>query len=315
MNQQIAILLASYNGEQFIREQIDSILSQSCTDWHLYIRDDNSSDDTLLIEHEYESRYPQQITVVDIPSVEHGAKHNFWLLSQYVLKETDAAYIMFCDQDDVWIQSKIEDTFSAMKSAEQKFQDRRILVYTDLKVVDRNLKVLGNSFIKYRALNPSCTEINRIVVQNNATGCTTMLSRDLLEKAFELEDVGEIAMHDWWFSLVASVFGHIVFVDKPTILYRQHGDNVVGATKVNSLSFILKRLSGNNHIKKTLHMAVDQAKVFLNTYQDIPLDDRSSLESFAKLYEYSKIQRILMLSKGHYWKQGPIQIIGEYIFI
>ncbi|WP_458795860.1 glycosyltransferase family protein, partial [Bifidobacterium pseudocatenulatum] len=179
----------------------------------------------------------------------------------------------------------------------------------------RNLKVLGNSFIKYRALNPSYTEINRIVVQNNVTGCTTMLSRDLLGKAFELEDVGEIAMHDWWFSLVASVFGHIVFVDKPTILYRQHGDNVVGATKVNSLSFILKRLSGNNHIKKTLHMAVDQAKVFLNTYQDIPLDDRSSLESFAKLYEYSKIQRILTLSKGHYWKQGPIQIIGEYIFI
>ena len=104
-------------------------------------------------------------------------------------------------------------------------------------------------------------------------------------------------------------------MDKPTILYRQHGDNVVGATKVNSLSFILKRLSGNNHIKKTLHMAVDQAKVFLNTYQDIPLDDRSSLESFAKLYEYSKIQRILTLSKGHYWKQGSIQIIGEYIFI
>ena len=151
MSQQIAILLASYNGEQFIREQIDSILSQSCTNWHLYIRDDNSSDDTLLIEHEYESRYPQQITVVDIPSVERGAKHNSWLLSQYVLKETDAAYIMFCDQDDVWIQSKIEDTFSAMKSAEQKFQDRRILVHTDLKVVDRNLKVLGNSFIKYRA--------------------------------------------------------------------------------------------------------------------------------------------------------------------
>ena len=87
MSQQIAILLASYNGEQFIREQIDSILSQSCTNWHLYIRDDNSSDDTLLIEHEYESRYPQQITVVDIPSVERGAKHNFWLLSQYVLKE------------------------------------------------------------------------------------------------------------------------------------------------------------------------------------------------------------------------------------
>ena len=84
--------------------------------------------------------------MVDIPSVERGAKHNFWLLSQYVLKETDAAYIMFCDQDDVWIQSKIEDTFSAMKSAEQKFQDRRILVHTDLKVVDRNLKVLGEFF-------------------------------------------------------------------------------------------------------------------------------------------------------------------------
>lgn len=178
MSQQVAILLASYNGEQFIRAQIDSILSQSCNDWHLFIRDDDSTDSTFAIEQEYANRYPQQITIVNAPSAKHSSKHNFWTLSQYVLDKTDSEYVMFCDQDDVWTQSKVEDTLRAMKSAEQRFQDRRILVHTDLEVVDKDLNVLGDSFIKYRALDPSCTEVNRIVVQNNVTGCTTKCSAE-----------------------------------------------------------------------------------------------------------------------------------------
>lgn len=315
MSQQVAILLASYNGEQFIRAQIDSILSQSCNDWHLFIRDDDSTDSTFAIEQEYANRYPQQITIVNAPSAKHSSKHNFWTLSQYVLDKTDSEYVMFCDQDDVWTQSKVEDTLRAMKSAEQRFQDRRILVHTDLEVVNKDLNVLGDSFIKYRALDPSCTEVNRIVVQNNVTGCTTMLSRKLLQKALELNDIEKIAMHDWWFSLVASVFGHIVFLNKSTIKYRQHGGNVVGATKVNSPSFILKRLSGSNHVKKTLRMAVKQAGVFLDTYHDIPSDDRNTLSEFANLYKKSKIRRVSLIIRKRYLKQGPIQIIGELLFI
>lgn len=315
MSQQVAILLASYNGGQFIREQIDSIISQSYSNWHLFIRDDDSTDDTSVIEQEYADRYPQQITIVNAPSAKHSSKHNFWTLSQYVLDKTDSEYIMFCDQDDVWMQSKIEDTLCAMKSAEQKFQDHHILVHTDLEVVDKNLNVLGDSFIKYRALNPSCTEVNRIVVQNNVTGCTTMLSRKLLQKALELDNIEKIAMHDWWFSLVASVFGHIVFLNKSTIKYRQHDGNVVGATKVNSPSFILKRLSGSNHVKKTLQMAVKQAEIFLDTYHDIPSDDQNALSNFVNLYKKTKIHRIFLIIKEQYLKQGPIQIIGELLFI
>ena len=167
MSQQVAILLASYNGEQFIRAQIDSILSQSCNDWHLFIRDDDSTDSTFAIEQEYANRYPQQITIVNAPSAKHSSKHNFWTLSQYVLDKTDSEYVMFCDQDDVWTQSKVEDTLRAMKSAEQRFQDRRILVHTDLEVVDKDLNVLGDSFIKYRALDP-CRTTSRAVRQCSA---------------------------------------------------------------------------------------------------------------------------------------------------
>ena len=92
------------------------------------------------------------------------------------------------------------------------------------------------------------TAINRLLVQNNVTGCTMMINRPLLEKALKLSNISAIAMHDWWFSLVASLFGEISFIDQATIKYRQHGDNVVGATKVNTPSFILQRLRGKNHI-------------------------------------------------------------------
>lgn len=311
----IAVLLASYNGEKYIKEQIDSLLWQTCQDFTLYIRDDGSSDKTYSIEKEYERRHPEKVHVFQNIRSEHDVKCNFWELCKIGI-QTDASYFMFCDQDDVWNLDKIQRTLVAMQDAEQQTHGQPTLVHTDLTVVDQNLTVLGESFIQHRALNPECKSLNRLLVQNNVTGCTTMVNRALLEKAMELVDINSIVMHDWWLALVASLFGNIIFLSTPTIQYRQHSGNVVGATKVNSLKFVQKRLSEISSVRKKLYQSAVQAASLLNTYErELPDADKVILEVLATIGERKKVEKIFLLLKYNLLKQGLIQVIGQLVLM
>lgn len=313
MQDKIAIVLASYNGEKYINDQINSILNQSYDNWHLFIRDDSSSDNTLKLEKIMESKYPQKITIYSNQTKCHGPKHNFFTLSKIAL-DKEYKYIMFCDQDDVWKNDKVESTYLKMKNVENDIEIPT-LIHSDLEVVDENLNVLGNSFMEYRALDPSIKDLNHLLIQNNVTGCTMMVNQALLKKALQFKDINSVAMHDWWFALIACIYGNIDFLDKSTICYRQHGGNVVGATKVNSPQFIIKRLTGSAHVRETLHLAVDQAKLLMDTYPDIPKDKKILLKAFSNIYSHNKIYRMNFIRKNNILKQGKVQIIGEYIFI
>ena len=127
----LAILLGTYNGGRFLREQLDSLFAQTMKDFQLYIRDDGSTDDTMLIVKEYQQLHPNIVKVED-EGKNLGAKGNF----ERLLALTDADYYMFCDQDDVWLPDKIEVSFAKMKQMEQRYGDIPLLVHTDLEVVD-----------------------------------------------------------------------------------------------------------------------------------------------------------------------------------
>lgn len=313
MQEEIAIVLASYNGEKYILDQINSIINQSYHDWHLFIRDDGSSDNTLKLEKNIASKYPQKITVFSNQTKFHGPKHNFFTLSKIALNKK-YKYVMFCDQDDVWKNNKVESTYLKMKNVE-KASNVPTLIHSDLGVVDENLNVLGSSFMRYRALDPATKDLNHLLIQNNVTGCTMMVNRALLEKALQFKDIDLVAMHDWWFALIACIYGNIGFLDNATICYRQHGGNVVGATKVNSPQFIIKRLTGSAHVRETLHLAVDQAKLLVDTYSDIPQNEKTLLKDFSNIYKHNKFYRMNFIRKNNILKQGKVQIIGEFIFI
>ncbi len=313
----VAVLLASYNGEQYIREQIDSLLAQTYQDFILLIRDDQSADSTYSIEKEYEKKKAGQIKVFRRDEGTAGSKYNFWELCRLAL-QTDAAYFMFCDQDDVWNRDKIECTLNRMTRTECEKGNVPILVHTDLRVTDRELNILSDSFISYRALKPQCTSINRLLVQNNVTGCTMMANRALMEKAVRISDtyVDRIALHDWWFAVTASLFGEISFIDAPTVRYRQHGDNVVGATKVNTISFLISRLMGKNHVRETLQLSERQAGVIVECFgPELDLKKREYIKIFSELMSRKKAVRIYYLLKYKILKQGIVQILGELMFI
>ena len=136
----IAILMATYNGAKYLREQIDSILSQTSGLWHLYIHDDGSKDGTIEILNDYATRCAETVTVLDYPS-QGGALQNFMSL----LEKVEADYYMFSDQDDVWYPTKVEKSYLAMKEQEALHPDKPIIVHSDVRVVDSQLNVLHPS--------------------------------------------------------------------------------------------------------------------------------------------------------------------------
>ncbi|MDD6394298.1 MAG: glycosyltransferase family 2 protein [Prevotella sp.] len=222
--EKIAILLATYNGEQYLAQQIDSLLSQTYKGWNLYIHDDGSTDNTASIIHSYCDKY-DNLTALDYPPT-GGAKNNFLSLLQRI----DADYYMFCDQDDVWDEKKIEIEINRMHEMESTYGDIPLLVFSDLRVVDNTLNEISPSMWRDGGVNPEyLCSFDKGAVFEFVTGCT-MLFNDKAKRCVSLNATHAL-MHDSWIACcILKANGIINGVNKPLVNYRQHGDNTLGAT-------------------------------------------------------------------------------------
>lgn len=306
--------MATYNGERYLEEQIRSILKQTYENWILFIRDDGSKDQTRSVIRKYASQVPEKIFwIQDVFSRGGGAAGNFASILSWVTAQHDFSYFMFADQDDVWLETKIEKSLRLLQQNETD-RDLPLLVHTDMKVVDQDLTVRGTSFFQYRAMNPDIVDLPHLLIQNNVTGCT-MLWNKALNRLLDLQSEA-VVMHDWWIALTACMVGRILCLKEPTVLYRQHGSNVVGASRVNSLGFIIKRMKNLAHVRKTLRMPTEQAAALLQCYGDLLTDaQKQVLRVFSQLYSHNKLVRMITVCRGSYLKQGWIQIVGELVFI
>ncbi len=159
-NPTVAVLMATYNGERYVAEQIQSILRQTYPAWTLFVRDDGSQDGTAGIVEQFALQHSTRIRVVPNQEGRLGVDKNFSTL----LGAAEAEYYMFCDQDDVWLPNKIENTLACMQSLEKDEGDRTpLLVYTDLRPVDEHLREIDASIWHYGRHNPDCGEISRVL--------------------------------------------------------------------------------------------------------------------------------------------------------
>lgn len=224
----VDILLSTYNGEKYLSEQIDSILRQTYNDWNLLIRDDGSSDGTSTIITKYVSDYPDKIRWINKESVCNvGVIRSFETLMQ----ESTAPYFMFCDQDDVWLPYKVEQSLKILQQTEEKYGKKSpILVHTDLHVVDKNLSEINSSFFNMTGFNPVKvhSNIHYALMYNCVTGCT-IIGNELTRKVST--PIAEWAeMHDSWVTRkVLLNAGKVITIPTQTMLYRQHGNNVLGS--------------------------------------------------------------------------------------
>lgn len=309
----LAILLATHNGEKYLRALLDSLFSQQEKDWDLIISDDRSKDSTIEILSEYVHRFPGQIHLLNNETSFGSAKGNFFHLMR---QAKDYDYLMFCDQDDVWKPEKVKKTLCAMLELEHGNTDVPCLVHTDLTVVAADLSVLQESFMRSSMLDSSRCALNQLVIQNNVTGCTMMINAALREKAVLQADENSIRMHDSWCALWASAIGRIGFVNEQTILYRQHGTNVVGAKDVNSISYLLRYMCSGQQNQQALVESERQAGEFLAAAgNELNNEQKKLLSEYSTMREKGKIQRVCMLFRYGIWKTGWRRCVGEILQI
>ncbi len=230
----VHILLATYNGEKYLCEQIDSILNQTYRDWALYISDDGSRDDTLTIIERYISENPDRIFRLEAGERLGGATKNFSFLFSAC---PQAEFYMFCDQDDVWLETKIEHMVDVM---EEKPAAEPALVYCDLAVVDQDLRHVADSFFSYQGLDKHKKDKKTILYKNYIPGCVMMYNDALRRIVTNIPR--EAVVHDWWLALVATHFGRVEFTNQRGNLYRQHDANGVGAEQAVGTGTEVKRV-------------------------------------------------------------------------
>lgn len=240
----VQILMSTYNGEKYLREQMDSLLNQTYPNIEILVRDDGSKDQTISILEEYQKQH-DNIQVFAEPNV--GVIKSFFSL----LEKSDADYVAFCDQDDIWLENKVEKAVEKLENITEPalYCSNKILIDADGKVIAEN---------NGRCLKPS---FENAVVECICTGCTSMLNKELIE-VIKKNSPKHTMMHDWWCYLVASYLGQVIFDQNSYIWYRQHGNNEIGASD----KFWVTVKAKAKHLKKSRGKLEKQLKEFNSIY-------------------------------------------------
>ncbi|MBO4939210.1 MAG: glycosyltransferase family 2 protein [Oscillospiraceae bacterium] len=305
----VLVLLATYNGENYIRPMVDSVLAQDYQDVKIILSDDNSTDTSPAILDEYAAMYPDRVFHYR-SGMRFGCaqKHFMHLLAKF----HDAPYIMFCDQDDVWHSDKIRKTLDKMKQVEAG-ETVPAMVHTDLRVVDRDLQELSASFWSHSDLDGSRLALNELLVQNVVTGCTMMINNPLAQLACRQIPQDAMLMHDWWLALLASACGRTGFLNEATIDYRQHGNNSVGAKNVRSVGYLCQRLRSKK-MRMALSNAAAQAQVFGDCYRDLLTKEQTELiEAFASTQTAGLLRRDQIYIRHNLLKHGFVRVTAQLL--
>lgn len=279
----VLVLLSTYNGERYLREQLDSLYAQEGVGIHILVRDDGSSDRTLDILNEYSIKYGN---LEIIKGYNVGATRSFYQLVYYAIDNLACFdFYAFCDQDDFWKSQKI---ITAVRRLD-KLKGENRLYFCNSTYVDENLNIIKESDFYYDGCFKHC------IIRNIALGCTMVLNNNLFllagkaSKCFFVEDREEyIPLHDVWFYAFAHCIGASVLYDRDShIMYRQHGNNVTQAYK----GFWRRYLLGIKNTFKTpdSHWALAHCLYLCNSFFD---DDVTNYLNKIVCYKRSYIKTI-----------------------
>lgn len=286
----IDIALASYNGEKYISDQIASILANEIMlkDFSLgdiIISDNMSTDGTAAIVSEIARQHPNVRLLIN---EERGVISNF----NHAIKNSAADYIMLSDQDDIWFSNKIHKTIKKLLEIEgDGDRSSPALVFTDLTVTDSKLNTISASFFQSQKIKPDGYKAAKnIFFSNVAPGCTMAFNRQLVELALPVPE--QAVMHDWWLILVASTFGKVAHISDPTIFYRQHENNQVGAKKRRYRDLLFSPRVKYALAKNSLNNAAKQAASFKYRFGSIPKHSVEAIDFLVEFGAMSKLRRL-----------------------
>lgn len=255
----IAVCLATYNGSKYLVDQLDSIINQSFEDWHLYIRDDGSNDNTLEILYNYYRLYQNKITIINDYKGNLGYALNFVEISNYV-KEN---YIAFSDQDDIWDISKLEKLYSVISKYDNT---NPIIVYSDFYYLKDGV-TFSHEKTLYRRFQNNNEVVKVLFHLGSLLGCTAMINRELF-KCLKIYEYNISIGHDIFLLAVASMTGKQIYLNEKLIKHRLHNQNtsLVG-DRIRLLQLIKKQFRRKN--PPSLSIQVNIAKLLNKKFIDI----------------------------------------------
>ena len=220
----VHILMSTYNGHKFLREQLDSIFKQTYNNFTLYVRDDGSNDGTNELLEEYIKEHQlgedKVIIVKNKEKKNLGWKGNFWKLLD---KCPDADYYAFCDQDDVWQPCKLEYAVEMLEK--NKYQDLPVMYFSSYDYCDEKLRVLHSAPVP-----PKIIKLRQVMFYTPALGFSIVINHKLREIALQTLDRTNLA-HDGWVQKIAAAMGIIVYDSRRTALYRRYSSAVTSGNK------------------------------------------------------------------------------------
>ena len=308
----IDIVLATYNGESYISEQVSSIINMVGFEEYIgkiIICDDNSNDSTVNI-------IKSLVASEKLEILYNNNKHNYGPVKNFergILHST-AEYIMLSDQDDVWDKYKLKKYIDTIASLDK---DKPFLIFSDLEVVDEKLNVISPSFLAYQSIPFDWyLSLDNLLIQNTAPGCTMFFNKSLVKKALPLPPA--CIMHDWWLLIVAKILGEVYFIKEPLIKYRQHGKNQVGAKKLGFIKTAKSLKVSSNSAHQNLIKTIMQMNAFNTLFNnDIPQAIKIKIHAWNYCF-LSKNYRIRALytifSKG-LKKSSLVKTLGLYYLI
>ncbi len=235
----IVILLAVYNGEKYLTQQIESLIKQSFQ-VDILIRDDSSTDDSIKIIKEYVENY-DNISFLQDDILTNTAQGNFSVLLEYAKGLGQYRYFMFCDQDDIWLHNKVQYTLSKMLELENKYSDFPLMVFSNLIVANSNLDTISNSMWKSEKLDINVIKnLYDILALNVVTGSTIMINEYALHKISPMPT--DYIYHDHWIAVNIVKYGKHIYVEEPLTIYRQHEHNVLGSSNRGVRYFVQKTI-------------------------------------------------------------------------
>ena len=296
----VYVLMSTYNGEEYLSEQVDSILNQTGVDVELWIRDDGSSDNTLNMLHQYKNEH-ENVVVFEGENLGY-IKSFMWLINNCNYEKD--AYYAFSDQDDIWDPEKM---VSAVNKLEALDDSKPNMYYSDLKVVDKD-----GEFIRLANSWEGTIDKYKLSVFIGIRGCT-MVFNDVLFELLKPYKINDISGHDTYIALIAYWLGNVVYDSNPYINYRQTGNNlsITGTSSVDKLKknliYFKKRLT----IRKSIHEK--NAKELMSHYYSSYPDE---LEELKEISEYRRgMNRFKLLFNRKYKKFSlPIRVFND-IFI
>ena len=306
-----AVLLTAYNGSANLHELVDSLRSQTDPGFTVLMQDDGSEDGTpglLKSIAAQDSRF-----IFGSEQGKHlGAAGNFLSL----IRQSTADYCLLCDQDDVWEPEKLAVLKQALQDLEAQYgPETPLLVHSDCSLIDQSGALTGDSFFRHQGWDPGAVSLQRLLVQNNVTGCTLIMNRPLRELIASHAKAKDLFMHDWFIALTAAAFGRIAFVHRPLTRYRQHGGNAIGASTKPLLLRGLDALRNRKDAKRRILLTYTHTKVFRKLYEgELPADALSVVDAYLSTQRMRKLSRVMAVRRMGCTMQSPVTRMGQILF-